>query len=72
MFWLLGSLMGLIGIGTGIVIMLTQLASTDCFGIPILSSFSKSELKDSLVRFRLEYLKFRPISIAKDNVKRKK
>ena len=71
-FWLLGSLMGLIGIGTGIVIMLTQLASTDCFGIPILSSFSKSELKDSLVRFRLEYLKFRPISIAKDNVKRKK
>lgn len=72
MFWLLGSLMGLIGIGTGIVIMLTQLGSTDSFGIPILSSFSKSELKDSILRFRLEFLKFRPSSIAKDNMKRKK
>jgi hypothetical protein len=52
--------------------MLTQLISTDSFGIPILSSFSKSELKDSIVRFPLKRLKNRPISIAKDNVRRKK
>jgi len=71
-FWFLGTIMGLIGIGSGIFIMLTQLISTSSFGIPILSSFSKTELKDAFVRFPLPSLKFRPPSIAKENVKRKK
>ena len=70
LFWLLGSTMGLIGVGAGVVIMLTQLISTHSFGIPVMSSFSKNELKDGIVRFPLRSMKFRPKTIAKDNVKR--
>jgi spore germination protein KA len=70
-FLLLASVMGLIGIGSGIVIMLTQLISKTSFGIPIMSTFSKSEMKDSVIRFPLESLKYRPQSIAKDNVRRR-
>ncbi len=72
LFLILGGTMGLIGIGTGVIIMLTQLISLESFGIPILSSFSKNELKDSIFRFPLESMKFRPASIAKDNVRRRK
>ncbi len=72
LFLLLGSSMGLIGIGTGIVLMLTQLISTESFGIPILSSFSKNEMKDILIRFPLPSMKYRPESIAKNNMKRRK
>ena len=71
LFFVLGSTMGLIGIGAGIVIMLTQLATTSSFGIPILSSFSKQELKDIIVRSPLGSLTFRPSAIAKDNVRRR-
>lgn len=70
-FWLLGTMMGLIGIGAGYVIMLTQLISTRSFGIPILSSFSKNEMRDSFIRFPLSLMKYRPTSIAKNNIKRK-
>lgn len=70
-FLFLGGTMGLIGIGTGVVIMLTQLVSTESFGVPILSSFSKNELKDIIVRFPLRSMKYRPASIAKDNVRRR-
>lgn len=69
-FLLLGATMGLIGIGTGMVIMLAQLISTESFGIPILSSFSKNEMEDSVLRFPLWSMKFRPTSIAKDNVRK--
>ncbi len=68
----LGGTMGLIGIGTGVVIMLTQLVSTESFGVPILSSFSKNELKDILFRFPLQSMKYRPAAIAKDNVQRRR
>ncbi len=71
-FLFLGAVMGLIGIGTGMVIMLAQLISTESFGIPILSSFSKNEIKDSVLRFPLWSKKFRPESIAKENVRRMK
>lgn len=70
-FWLLGTMMGLIGIGAAYVIMLTQLISEKSYGIPILSSFSKNEMKDSFIRLPLTSLKFRPSSIAKQNLKRK-
>ncbi len=63
--------MGLVGIGTGIFLMLTQIISTNSFGIPILSSFSKEEMKDGLIRFPLKKMTFRPISIAKENRKRR-
>jgi len=70
-FLLFGSTMGLVGIGSGIFIMLTQLISADSFGIPILSSFSKNEMKNAVLRFPLWSLKYRPSSIAKDNIKRR-
>ncbi|HMM05646.1 MAG TPA: spore germination protein [Clostridiales bacterium] len=71
-FLFLGSTMGLIGIGTGIFIMLTQLVSLSSFGVPILSSFSKNEMKDTIFRFPLWSMKYRPSSIAKGNMKRRK
>lgn len=72
LFLFLGGTMGLIGIGAGVVIMLTQLVSTESFGVPILSSFSKNELKDFILRFPLQSMKYRPAAIAKDNVRRRK
>lgn len=71
LFWILGGTMGLIGIGMGIMVMLTQLASTDAFGVPILSSFSRQELKDSFIRVQLKNMIFRPVSIVKDNRRRR-
>ncbi len=72
MFWLLGSMMGIIGLGAGLFMMLTQVISQRSFGIPILSSFSKEELKDSFVRFPFAMLTYRPGSIAKENVRRRR
>lgn len=72
LFLFLGGTMGLIGVGTGVVIMLTQLVSTESFGVPILSSFSKHELKDIIFRFPLRSMKYRPKAIAKDNMQRRK
>ena len=69
---LLGASMGLIGIGCGTVIMLIQLISTESFGIPILDSFTKYEMRDAVARFPLWSMKFRPVSIAKSNVRRMK
>ncbi len=70
LYWFLGATMGLIGIGAGMIISLTQLISTDSFGIPILSNFSKSELKDSFFRVPLRSLKYRSTAVVKDNVKK--
>jgi spore germination protein KA len=72
LFLILGGTLGLIGIGSGVMILLTQVASTESFGIPILSSFSKNELKDIILRFPLKSMKTRPASIAKNNVRRRK
>lgn len=72
LFLFLGGTIGLIGIGTGVVILLTQLVSTESFGVPILSSFSKNELKDIILRFPLRSMKYRPSAIARDNVQRRK
>lgn len=72
LFLFLGATMGLIGIGSGMVILLTQLVSTESFGIHVLSSFSKNEMKDIVIRFPLKSMKYRPKSIAKDNVQRRK
>lgn len=69
-FLFLGSVMGIIGIVAGLMIMLTQLISKESFGIPILSSFSKEEMKDSLFRFPLKAIKYRPQSIVKNNIVR--
>ena len=72
LFWFLGSSLGLIGIGLGYVALMTLLISQESFGIPLLSSFSAEEMKDSILRFPLHFLRFRPSTIVKDNVKRSK
>jgi spore germination protein KA len=72
LFLFLGGTMGVLGIGSGILIMMAQLISTESFGIPILSSFSKNEWKDSFVRFPLRSIVYRPLSIVKDNIIRAK
>jgi len=71
LFWLFGSTMGIIGIAACDFIMATQLISTMSFGIPILSSFSTSEMKDSFIRFPLKSIINRPLSIVSRNVRRK-
>lgn len=72
LFLLLGGTLGLVGIGAGIMILLTQLVSTTSFGIPILSSFSKEEQKDALLRFPMQSMTLRPSSIVKQNRRRGK
>jgi spore germination protein KA len=47
-FLVLGATMGLLGIGAGVVIMLTQLIATESFGIPIMSAFTTQEQKKSI------------------------
>ncbi|NCA66806.1 MAG: spore germination protein [Clostridia bacterium] len=69
-FLALGASFGIIGIGAGIAFMLAQLSSINSFGVPIMSFFSKRELKDSMIRFPLKQLKYRPQNIAKNNIKR--
>jgi spore germination protein KA len=69
-FLFLGATMGLIGICSGLFIMLTQIASKTSFGVPMLSSFNKEEMKDAVVRFPLYDQIFRPVSIAKQNRRR--
>jgi spore germination protein KA len=70
LFIIMGGILGLIGIGSAMVIMLVQLCSITSFGVPIFSSFKKQDLKDSVIRFPLKKLIYRPSSIAKDNVRR--
>jgi spore germination protein KA len=70
LFWLLGSLMGIIGISAGMMVMLTHVVSTRSFGVPVLSSFSRQELKDTFVRMPMRTLIFRPQSIGSDNRRR--
>lgn len=69
-FLFLGATFGIIGIGTGLVFMVAQLSSINSFGVPIMAFLSRQEIKDGFLRAPLTSLKFRPKSIAKDNVKR--
>jgi spore germination protein KA len=69
-FLLLSTTFGLIGIGAGIIIMLTQLSATNSFGVPIMNFFQKEDFKDSFIRYPLSELKFRPSSIQRENYRR--
>ncbi|MFA6860735.1 MAG: spore germination protein [Clostridia bacterium] len=67
---LLGATMGLIGIGAGLVLLIVHIISADSFGIPMVSSFSRQEIKDGFVRKPLPEIKVRPKSIVKENSER--
>jgi len=68
----LGGTMGLIGVASGVTVIMAQVLSIESFGVPIFAARSKEEAKDSLVRFPLWTMKYRPLSIAKDNKRRQK
>ncbi|MDR2267170.1 MAG: spore germination protein [Christensenellaceae bacterium] len=68
-FLALGATLGIVGIGVAIVFMIAQLASIDSFGVPILSFYRTSELKDSIIRFPLKKLTLRPQNIARGNIR---
>lgn len=69
-FLFLGATMGLIGIASGLVFMLTQLASTKSFGVPILASFNPNEIKDSFIKAPIRFLTYRPSVLVGKNAKR--
>ncbi len=64
---LMGGSMGIVGLSTGLLIMLVQIISKDSFGIPILASFSCHEIKDNLIRVPLSLIKKRPKTVVKNN-----
>lgn len=66
-FLLMGGSMGIVGLATGLLIMLTQIISKESFGIPILSDFNKQGIKDSIIRFPLSFIKKRPQSVVMNN-----
>lgn len=69
-FLFLGTIMGVIGIAAGILFLLSHLASTKSFGVPVLATFNKHEMKDTLIRAPLKSMRYRPLSIVKNNKKR--
>jgi spore germination protein KA len=69
-FVFLGLFFGLLGLGAGIVFFYAQMASQTSFGVPLSGLFKKSDYADTLIRFPLKKLKFRPSAIAHRNIKR--
>ncbi|MDR2202373.1 MAG: spore germination protein [Clostridiales bacterium] len=62
----LGATMGLIGIASGTMILLTYIVSKESFGVNILTEYSKHRKKDSLWRRSLPSLKFKKYNDLKD------
>ncbi|MCF6463585.1 spore germination protein [Clostridium sp. Cult1] len=72
---LLGSFLGLYGTTCGLIIYITQIITTESFGIPFgfpLTPINKEGLKDSIVRFPIWSFIYRPKAIAKRNIRRQK
>lgn len=72
---LLGGFMGLYGTTCGLVVIIIQIVSLDSFGIPYtfpLAPVNKEGLKDSVVRFSLRDLIFRPKALEKRNIVRQR
>ncbi|HLR35556.1 MAG TPA: spore germination protein [Tissierellales bacterium] len=72
---ILGGVMGLYGITCGLVVIVVQIISLDSFGIPYTSPMApvdKEGLKDTVVRFPLKRLIFRPRSIERRNITRQR
>ena len=70
---LLGSFLGLYGTTCGLIIYITQIITTESFGIPFgfpLTPINKEGLKDSIVRFPIWSLIYRPKAIEKRNIRR--
>lgn len=64
--------LGMVGIMVGLIIFITKLASVECMGVPYLTPISPlkiSDLKDSIARFKLNKLKYRPSYLTKNTTK---
>ncbi|MEA5040022.1 MAG: spore germination protein, partial [Clostridiaceae bacterium] len=71
-FLFAGGTMGLIGIASVTMIMLSQIASSDSFGGSTLSTYTREDIRDNPLRLPLWSMKFRPSSIAGENKRRQK
>ena len=72
---LLGGFMGLYAMTCGLIIIIVQVISLDSFGVPYgfpLAPSNKQGLKDSVVRFPLRKLMFRPKFLEKRNLIRQR
>ncbi len=71
----LASLLGLVGMSFGAILMLYALASIETFGVPYLSPYAATQgkdLKDSVFRFPLSMIKYRPSYLKTMNKRRQK
>lgn len=70
-FLFFGSILGLVGVCSILMILLAQLCSTESFGVPYLTVMdSDMKVKDFIARYPLKSMKYRPYKIAEGNVKR--
>lgn len=69
-FLFLGAFMGIPGICSGFIIMMVQIASLDSFGVPVLAAWSEKLHKDQIIRFPLIKMIYRPLEIARGNIRR--
>jgi len=70
LFALLAAILGFFGLTAGIIILLVHLCSLDNYGVAYMSPFvdiDKSNNKDTLFRFPINYFKNRPKNIAPEN-----
>lgn len=75
LFLFLSSSFGLFGITIGLMIMLAHMCSLKSFGVPYLSPFAPTilkDLKDTLIRVPIWLMKSRPSAIIKQNSKRQR
>ena len=73
LFTLIGGIIGLYGIITGLIILTTYLTSITSFGVPYLSPFAphiKGDHKDSFIKKPIENMSKRPILFAGKNATR--
>ena len=73
LFTLIGGIIGLYGIITGLIILTTYLTSITSFGVPYLSPFAphiKGDQKDAFVKKSIEEMNKRPILFAGENATR--
>lgn len=74
-FMILAAGFGLFGIITGVFFLLLHLCSLNSFGVPYMAPmapFNAIDQKDTLIRFPIWKLIFRPISLSSKNIKRQK
>jgi len=72
----LGAFMGLFGIAAAVFIMVTQICSLTSIGVPYIATIAyankESLVKDFIIRFPLDKMRYRPYSISKNRIRQSK